>query len=179
MKKAAWLVFLVVAVLTSVLFLLHTDVAVAEDEDVALYGRDINTEIPLEKAIAAFNAKYPDANPLTSDEVIAAIRSWDRTEMPVSDGVLAIYQRVVKERILPKGMYLSRIGIFQDFNYRYEVDWKDLTLTSLPPGTKDPVIGFGYNYRIRARFISSRPLTEEEKKEAKEDEIQMRAAEGK
>jgi len=179
MKKVAWLVFLVAGVLTFVSFLLHADVAVTEDEDIALYGRDITTEIPLEKAVAAFNAKYPDANPLTSDEIIAAIRNWNRTEMPVSDEVLAVYQRVVKERILPRGMYLSRIGIYEDFDYRYEVDWKDLTLTSLPPGTKDPVIGFGYNYRIRARFISSRPLTDKEKKEAREEEIQTKATVGK
>ena len=102
MKKVAWLVFLVAAVLTSLLFLLHVDVAVAEDEDIALYGRDITTEIPLEKAVAAFNAKYPDANPLTSDEVIAVIRNWDRTEHQVCNEVLSIDQRVIKEQILPR-----------------------------------------------------------------------------
>jgi len=167
MKKTAWLVVVVTVVLATVSFLLRTNTADAGDME--MYGRNITTEIPLEKAVAAFNAKYPDANPLTSDEVIAAIRSWNRTEMPVSDEVLAVYQRVVKKRILPRGMYLSRIGILQDSEYRYEVDWKDLTLTSLPEGTKDPAIGFGYNYRIRARFISSRPLTDKEKKEAEEE----------
>lgn len=164
MKKVTWLVFVVAATLTAFLYLLHADTA---DEEY-LYGRDITVEIPLEKAVAAFNVKYPDANPLTSDEVIAAIRSWDRSEHPVSDEVLAIYQRVIKERILPKGMYFSRITNLWDWDYSYEVDWKDLTLTSLPPFTKDPVIGFGYNYRIRDRFISSRPLTDEEKKEVRE-----------
>ncbi len=45
----------------------------------------------------------------------------------------------------------------------FDVDWKDLTLTALPPGSRDPEIGYGFNYRVRARFISSRPLTEQEK----------------
>lgn len=167
MKKTAWLVVVVTVVLAAVSFLLHANTADAGDME--MYGRDITTEIPLEKAVAAFNAKYPDANPLTPDEVIAAIRHWDRAELPVSNAVLTVYQKVVKERILPKGMYFSKIEVYRDLNYRYDVDWKDLMLTSLPWGTKDPAIGFGYNYRIRARFISSRPLTDKEKKEVEEE----------
>jgi hypothetical protein len=76
-----------------------------------------------------------------------------------------VYLRVVRERVLPKGMYFSRIPVMVTGTLHFEVDWRDLTLTALPAGTKDAKIGLGYNYRLRARFISSRPLTDEERKE--------------
>jgi len=137
--------------------------ALSQEEMLNIYCRDITKEMPLGEAIDTYNQRYPDANPLTAAEVIAAIRNWDKKRHPVNDATYALYLRVAEERILPCGMYFSRITRLMDFKYAYEVDWKDLTLTSIPEGQKDPEIGFGYNYRIRARYISSRPLTVEEK----------------
>jgi len=131
-----------------------------------LYGRDITKEISLSRAIEDFNKKCPDKNPLTQQEVIAAIRNWNRKEDPVSDTVYAIYNRVVEQQVLPKGMYFSNITKYIGLDYTYEVGWKDLVFRSPPEDQSDPDIGLGYTYRIRARYISSRPITNEERLEA-------------
>jgi hypothetical protein len=55
-------------------------------------------------------------------------------------------------------MYFGHIPAWQTEHGRVEVDWKNLTLTSLPVGTKDESIGYGFNYRIRGGFISARSL---------------------
>ena len=118
---------------------------------------DIETEIPLAKALEAFNKKYPDRNPLTEAEVIAAIRMIKRKDPEIPDAVLKVYLQVIEKKVLPRGMYFSRRTALIDGDYYYEVDWKDLTLTSLPRGSIDPELGVhGYNFRIRARYISSR-----------------------
>ena len=141
--------------------------AESQEEMLRMFDRDVTKEMPPAEAVANFNQKYPDANPLTEEEVVASIRGWDRKAHPVNNATYALYLRVAEERILPRGMYFSRIPELRDSEYVYEVDWKDLTLISIPQDQKDPEIGFGYNYRIRARFISSRPLTAKEKEERK------------
>jgi hypothetical protein len=82
-----------------------------------------------------------------------------------------IYKRVVRERVLPRGMSLERISQYTlaKEHVVVTVDWTGLKLMPIPDGAKDPKIGykdpeigFGYTYRIRSRFISSRPMTEEE-----------------
>ena len=60
------------------------------------------------------------------------------------------YMRVVEDRILPAGMYLSDIGIYLSNGIYYTVDWRDLTLESKS------------NHRIRPRFLSSKHQIQEE-----------------
>ncbi len=128
---------------------------------------DIDKDIPLEKALEDYNLKNSDNNPLTTDEVVAAIRNIKTNHADMNDEIYKLYRRVAEEKVLSPGMYFSRIPVLIADGYHYEVDWKDLSLTSLPVGTKDPKIGFGYNFRIRARWISSRPLTAKEVEENK------------
>ena len=87
-----------------------------------------------------------------------------RQEHPdISEAVHKIYMRIIKEEVLPSGMYFSRLPVLETGTEHFDVDWKDLTLTAQLPGTKDPEIGCGYNYRVRARSVSSRPLAAQEK----------------
>src|SRR5262249_34165998 len=105
-----------------------------------------------------FNKKYPDNNPLTEAEVIAAVRQIRRRHPTIPDEIFELYQKVVGERVLPPGFYLSRMTRLVDGDWDYEVDWKDLTFEALPQHKFPPELKLnGFNYRIRARFISSKP----------------------
>lgn len=120
---------------------------------------DIDKDIPLSEGVNRYNAQFPDPQPLTEDEVIAAVRRIKAEHPDITDAVYGVYERVVKEKVLPKGMFFSHMSSLNAEDIHYEVDWKDLTLTPIPPDRRDEKIGFGFNYRIRARFISSRPAT--------------------
>jgi hypothetical protein len=60
--------------------------------------------------------------------VVAAVRAIKVAHPDISDAVYDIYQRVVNERVLPKGMYFSHISAWRNQYGSFEVDWKDLTL---------------------------------------------------
>jgi hypothetical protein len=66
---------------------------------------DIDQDIPLAQAIEQANRDFPDVQPLTEDEVVAAVRAMKLQDAGISDAIYKVYQRVVKERVLPKGMY--------------------------------------------------------------------------
>lgn len=129
---------------------------------------DIDQDIPLAKAIKQANKDFPDVQPLTEDEVIAAVRAIKLQDPGISDAFYKVYQRVADEHVLPKGMYFSRIPGWHTQYGIFVVDWKDLTLDADRAGIIGLRPGAGYNYRIRARFISSRPLTDQEAKEMRE-----------
>jgi hypothetical protein len=150
---------------TTIVGLMLPALALAQDKEMRA---DIEKDIPLVEAIRRVNEQYPDVQPLTEQEVVAAVQAIKLQHPDIKEAIYKIYQRVAKEKVLPRGMYFSRIPGWHTQYGHFEVDWKDLTLTSLPVGTKDEKIGSGYNYRIRARFISSRPLTESEQKAMKE-----------
>jgi len=119
---------------------------------------DLDKPIALAKAVEEFNKKYPDNNPLTEAEVIAAVRQIRRRHPNIPDEIFELYQKVVEERVLPPGFYLSHMSLLIDGDWEYEVDWKDLTLEVLPQHKLPPELKLkGFNYRIRARFISSKP----------------------
>jgi hypothetical protein len=113
---------------------------------------------------------FPDLQPLTEDEVVAAVRAIKLQHPDIKQDVYDTYMRVAKERVLPKGMYFSRIGTWSTEFGRFQVEWKDLCLegrlateqerkemlSRMPPGTKvngEIRVG-GFGYRVRARFIS-------------------------
>ena len=114
---------------------------------------DIEKDIPLAEAIARANKQFPDTTPLKEEEVIAAVRNLKQKHPEIPDAFYQAYQRVIKERVLPRGMYFSQITGWDTEQGHFEVDWKDLTVITLPVGSKGPI----FNYRIRARFISARP----------------------
>ena len=144
----------------------------AEDSEIR---SDIEVEVPLAEAVKAFNQKYPDKNPLTEEEVIAAVRTIKIEHPEIPDPVYKVYRQIIEKRVLPRGMYFSKNTGLRSGGYHFDVDWKDLTLTSLPQGHIDPLLGVhAFVYRIRARFISSRELTPDEKAEIEKQEAHHR-----
>jgi hypothetical protein len=142
--------------LTAILiaFLLGPQIMRADSSD---RRSDIEKPVPLDKAVEEFNKKYPDKNPLTEAEVIAAVRQIRRRHPTIPDEIFELYQKVADKRILPPGFYLSHMTRLIDGDWEYEVDWKDLTFEALPQHNFPPELKLrGFNYRIRARFISSK-----------------------
>jgi hypothetical protein len=113
---------------------------------------DIEKDIPLAEALRRANQQFPDAQPLTEEEVIAAVRNIRQKHPDIPEDFYKTYQRVVNEQVLPRGMYFSQIRGWQTELGHFDVDWKDLTLITLPIGSEGPC----FNYRIRARFVSSK-----------------------
>ncbi|HEY7331192.1 MAG TPA: hypothetical protein VH592_26390, partial [Gemmataceae bacterium] len=85
--------------------------------DNGYFDRDIVRQPPLDKD------RRPKA--VTVEEVVSAIKGWDRMKVPVADSTYRIFQRIADSKILPPGASLS----FQDH-------WKH-------PGGTDK-----YEYRI-------------------------------
>jgi hypothetical protein len=138
----------------------------------------IDKDIPLAEGIRRANEQFACVPPLTEEEVIAAVHAIKLNDPEIKEAIYEIFQRVAKERVLPKGMYFGRIQHWgpSKEGYMFNVDWKDLTLTPLPVGTKDEKIGYGYGFRLRARFISSHQLTNEERQTIQRlQELQDRA----
>lgn len=145
--------------------------APAEDKEMR---PDIDKDIPLAEAIRRANVQFPDAQPLTEEEVIAAVRAIKLTHPDIKADVYEVYMRVVRERVLPKDMFFSRITGWSTQYGAFKVDWKDLAfrgrvanadesaeiLSKLPNNIKVSSPSFrlgGFGYRIRARFISAEP----------------------
>lgn len=97
----------------------------------------------------------PEGHPtqLTVDEVIDAIRGWDRQKKHVDDKTYLIYRRIAETRSLPPGAELSG-GAPQWFRYgkedkhEYWVWWIDLSVTT------DERTGYGF--RIRDQRLGRR-----------------------
>src|SRR5690349_4996978 len=71
--------------------------------------KPLGKDIPLSEGIRQANELFPDAQPLTEEEVIAAVKAIKLKHPDIKPDVYDTYMRVVKERVLPKGMYFSRI----------------------------------------------------------------------
>jgi thiol-disulfide isomerase/thioredoxin len=82
-----------------------------------------DTPTPLEKAVEQLKSNMPseyfegngrmprlakDKQPtaLTADEVVKAIRDWDRTKVPVADAMYQIYEKIAASKALPPGARL-------------------------------------------------------------------------
>jgi hypothetical protein len=165
---------LLISVFTSSLLVVRVFAANPSDR-----RSDIEKPVALAKAVEEFNKKYPDKNPLTEDEVIAAVRQIRRAHPGIPEDVFQLYQKVVAERILPPGFYLSRMTRLIDGDWEYEVDWKHLTFEVLPQHKFPPELKLsGFNYRIRARFISCKPRSSNDRTQAMQ-QIQLRLQEAK
>jgi hypothetical protein len=130
----------------------------------------LDKDISLTEAIQKANEIFPDLQPLTEDEVIAAVKAIKLKHPDIKQEVYDTYMRVVKERVLPQGMFFRRITSWSTEYGRFQVDWKDLCLegrvatgdergemvSKMPTGMKvngEVRVG-GFGYRIRARFVS-------------------------
>jgi hypothetical protein len=138
--------------------------------------RPLAKDIPLSEGIRQANELFPDLQPLTEQEVVAAVQAIKLTHPDIKEEVYETYMRVVREKVLPKGMYFSRITAWNTKYGRFQVDWKDLcleghvataeekkeALLKMPANIKlsgEVRVG-GFSYRIRARFVSSTQPTQ-------------------
>ena len=126
--------------------------------------KDIDQDIPLARAISRANLEFRNEEPLTEEEVIAAIRDIKARHPDMEEAVRRVFERVAKERMLPKGMSFSHISGWETDTDYHHVDWQDLQLDYKAAGIKDAKKGAGFTFRIRNVILSSRPLSEEEKK---------------
>lgn len=96
--------------------------------------------------------------PLTTDEVIAAIRLWDRESMKVDDRTYAMFQEIAKSQKLSEGTKFDFITRCSQCNgYNVEVWWVDLV-----DGDSR------YRYRIRDRKLKCVTEPNEDQFEIKE-----------
>ena len=126
--------------------------------------KDIDQDIPLARAINRANLEFRNEEPLTEEEVIAAIRDIKARHPDMEEAARRVFERVAKERVLPKGMSFSHISGWETDTDYHHVDWQDLQLDYKEAGIKDAKKGAGFTFRIRNVILSSRPLSEEEKK---------------
>ncbi len=136
--------------------------------------KPLDKDIPLAEGIQQANAFFPDIQPLTEQEVVAAVKAIKLEYPDIKTNVYQIYMRIVTERVWPKGMYFSRITNWNTQYGMMHVDWLDICLkaeqpltpeerkewlASLPKGfvVVDPnnMKKGGFGYRIRSRFLSS------------------------
>ena len=106
--------------------------------------------------LAANHVIGADQPPLTTDEVVAAIRRWPH-DRKIADEKKKQFIEIAETRMLnasvAPGTRLSfSTGLQRNGNY-FTVWWIDLTFER-------------YTFRIRDRTISSRPMTDAEKKAA-------------
>ncbi len=103
--------------------------------------------VPLAEAVAAFNRSdsmnQPGENepPLTVDEVVAAIRTWDRRRHPVDDEVYELIKEIAESRTMPPNAWfrsIRRIGML-------DLHTVDLGMTLADKS--------GFVFRIRDRKI--------------------------
>jgi hypothetical protein len=135
---------------------------------------DIDKDIPLAQAIERVNEQFPDSQPLTEEEVVAAVRAIKLKHPDIKDETYELYMRIVKERVIPRDMYFSRTTGWDTRYGKFQVDWKDLCLrgrVATDAEREDLISKFpdkpvanagsirvgGFSYRIRARFVSSQP----------------------
>ncbi len=126
-------------------------------------------DIPLAEAVRQANELWPDIKPLTEQEVVAAVKAIKVLNPDINDSAYQTYMRIVREKVLPKGMIFRRITSWTTKDGQYVVDWLDLCycgrvateqernefLSKLPANVKatEYWVG-GFEYRLRSQFIS-------------------------
>jgi len=113
-------------------------------------------EVTLAEAVKGFNRRAQEnatgktQPPLTEDEVVAAIRAWDREEEPATDEIYKAYQAIADTRKLPAGATFEFITKWSVFNgHEFGVWWINLEITG--PDT-------GYGFRVRHQMLRCRPV---------------------
>lgn len=117
--------------------------------------------VPLLEAIQTFNAESKDdpigrlQSPLTEEEVIAAIRSWEPGgNSPVSNALLARFKEISVSKELPEGAAFETLTgydpggehVFDVWSVRIRLERAD---------------GSSFAFQIRERMIASRTLAQE------------------
>lgn len=113
--------------------------------------------VSLADAVSAFNAEAAknftgkDQSPMTEEEVVAAIRAWEREEgSPVSDELCHVFKQIAKTRKLPKNAEFEKItGWIPKGDFHYDVWWVRIMFTKEDGST--------CSLPIRQRMIRSTP----------------------
>ncbi len=136
-------------------------------DDLAAETQPTNIEpnaIPLAAAIREFNEAHmhdaigKDQPPLTEDEVVAAIRSWQyhRNDAPVTNAEFEAFQQIANTRSLPKGFQFELLTDFEPGDgYRYRI-W---SVRIVMQRTAKP--GWTYAFEIRRQYVSCSPIQDE------------------
>ena len=123
---------------------------------------ELGDAMPLAAAIKAFNSRYhsigdlslgeSQQEPLTENEVIAAIRWWKsrRDDAPVSNRAFADFQKIADTRQLPRGSELELISNFRRGQGDTQVIWS--VRIRMPNGVQD---GWTYAFGVRNQYIRS------------------------
>jgi thiol-disulfide isomerase/thioredoxin len=132
------------------------DSAVPLREAVEELNRRINKmnfgqEFPRQPALA--RARWP--KPVTVEEVVSAIRNWDRKQFPVEDTTYQIFKRIANSKALPPRArlgFLDQWGLGQrpDTNDKYEYRVCYITLDVMTGK------GTGYSFGVRHERLDRR-----------------------
>jgi hypothetical protein len=119
----------------------------------------------LDEAVRIFNARAQadqvgkDQPPLTVDEVVGAIRWFNRNEAPVTDAEFAAFRQIAQTKQLPAGSEFEVLnGFIPGDGFRY-TRW---SVRIRMPRTAAP--GGSFAYCLRERTIRAEPETKEERK---------------
>ena len=128
-----------------------------KDKAPPVAGNEKDKASMLADAVKEFNQRAQkngignDQPALTEDEVVAAIRGWDRTRIPATDEVYQIYQTIADTHTLPDGAKLRFTTGWSGFNnHEFDVWWIDLDIKT--------GIVTRYTFRIRDQKLRCRPL---------------------
>lgn len=147
----------------AVVFLIACGIAAGQIHDDELARVGYASGVPLAQAVEEFNRRASgDAvgrlqPPLKAEEVVAAIRGWDKTEAHMGVPVFAVFQKIAKTETMPKGSYIRFIpGLIAVNGFDVDVWWIDLQvgLDKYPTDLVDVPM---YMRRIRTTYVSSRP----------------------
>ncbi len=138
--------------LSTASFMLLASMAAAGDRAIATFDG-----VPLDFLVNKFNLETAE-NPLstiepklTADEVVASIYAWQvKHRDDMDDATIAIFEKIVETRKLPKDATLDLITRWQIEGREFDVWWVNLEIKT---GEKT-----GYALRVRERFIKTRPF---------------------
>jgi hypothetical protein len=118
--------------------------------------------IPLQSAVDEFNARAQrdpigkSQPPLTSAEVVAALRALGQDHRAIQPAQYKALQSIANTRVLPKGAYLRFVpGLIAVDGYDIDVWWIDLQLDldTYPTDLADEPM---HSYRLRTVCVNSR-----------------------
>jgi len=156
---------------------LFTLLALVLSASAGMETKPYDKDVPLADAIRDANKIFRDSQPLTEQEVIAAVYNIKSSHPDIKSETYNAYLRIAKEKVFPKGMFFNQITNLTGENGSFQVDWLDLSfegrlpteaekqelekerqayLSKLPTNIKmsfgEMSVG-GFEYRLRSRFI--------------------------
>lgn len=118
---------------------------------------DIDRDIPLAEAVTRANEQLGVVPPLTEDEIIAAVHALKIRHPKIREAAFKIFERITTERVLPRGVYVTRSSGFLTPDAYFDMECIELELRFDHAASDDPMLkGRGSTCGIRERFLSYR-----------------------